>query len=163
VSRCSAAGRLRDGRTDTPAFPYCGLVLTAKTPTRGYPEELVTVADHIRKGRLDQGLTQRQLAKLFGVSMSSVNNWERGRNFPDLRVWPKLIAWLGYNPEPEGTTLGERVARRRRELGLNQEELARRLGTDEGSIQAWEGGETQPNKGSRLLLERFERRRERRA
>lgn len=87
--------------------------------------------------------------------MSSVNNWERGRNFPDLQVWPKLISWLGYNPEPEGTTLGERVARRRRELGLSQEELAFRLGTDEGSLQAWEAGDTQPNTRSRALMEAF--------
>ena len=87
--------------------------------------------------------------------MSCVNNWERGRNFPDLRVWPKVINWLGYNPEPEGTTLGERVARRRRELGLSQEELACQLGVDGASVNTWETGETQPNRRGRLLLEAF--------
>ncbi|HZH03069.1 MAG TPA: helix-turn-helix domain-containing protein [Myxococcaceae bacterium] len=137
--------------------PNCGLRLSAQTPKNGYPAALATPGDHIRAARLDRGLVQAAVAKQLQVSESTVNNWERGRTEPDLRLWPRLLAWLGYNPEPPGQTLGQRVARRRRELGWTQEELAARLGTDEGSVQAWEAGQTTPNETNWRLLEAFSR------
>ena len=85
-------------------MPYCGLVLTAETPKRFYPEELVTLGDHIRKRRLDEELTQGQLAELLEVTVSTVNNWERGRNAPDVQARSRIIPWLGYDPEPNART-----------------------------------------------------------
>jgi transcriptional regulator with XRE-family HTH domain len=140
---------------DIPAWPYCGVALRAAKPRREYPVELQTIGDHIRKKRLDEDLTQAQLGELLEVSESTVNNWEKGRSTPDLRTLPRVVAWLGYNPEPEGGTLGVRVARRLREVGLSQEELATQLGADQSSVQGWEAGETQPSERYILALEGF--------
>jgi DNA-binding XRE family transcriptional regulator len=78
-----------------PALPYSGLVITAETPKWFYPEELVRLGDHMRKRRLDEDLTQGQLAELLDVTASTVNNWERGRNSPDVQARSRIIPWRG--------------------------------------------------------------------
>lgn len=50
----------------------------------GYPQELLTIGDHIRKKRMDLGLLQREVAAKIGVAESTVWNWEHGVN-PDQR------------------------------------------------------------------------------
>ena len=38
-----------------------------KPKTKGYPTELRTIGDHIRKKRMDEGLSQAQLAKKLNI------------------------------------------------------------------------------------------------
>jgi DNA-binding XRE family transcriptional regulator len=44
----------------------------------GYPVELRSIGDHIRKRRLDLGLLQIEVAAQIGVTENTVLNWEHG-------------------------------------------------------------------------------------
>lgn len=47
---------------------------------------------------------------------------------------------FGSAPSPEPATLPERIRAAKRREGISQRELARRLGVDESTVQAWEAG-----------------------
>jgi DNA-binding XRE family transcriptional regulator len=59
----------------------------------------VTLGDYLRHRRLELGLHQKNVAKIIGVSTSSVWNWEHGLE-PELRYQPQIITFLGVNPIP---------------------------------------------------------------
>lgn len=99
-------------------------------PVLAYPTELATVGNHLRTRRFDLGLLQKEVAVELGVGASSVYNRESGRTEPEFRHLPAIIAFLGYDPTPKGKTLGQRVRRTRRALGLSQKQLATELGMD---------------------------------
>jgi transcriptional regulator with XRE-family HTH domain len=56
---------------------------------------LLTIGDHLKKRRLDLGLSRRQVAGRLGVDQASVGNWENGRATPQARYLPKITAFLG--------------------------------------------------------------------
>ena len=66
-----------------------------KINSNGFIFTVVTIRDHIRKKRLDLGLTQIEVAEIIGVKESTVWNWEHGTE-PELRHIPKIIEFLGY-------------------------------------------------------------------
>ena len=49
---------------------------------------------HIRKKRLEAGLTQKELAGLLFVTESTISKWERGRSYPDVSMVPSICAAL---------------------------------------------------------------------
>lgn len=57
---------------------------------------------------------------------------------------PGIIAFLGYNPLPEATTLAEKLVRHRTTLGMSQKEAAATLDVDPGTLAMWERGEREP-------------------
>ncbi len=81
---------------------FCSLVLTAKKPVNPtYPkslESLISLGDHLRKRRLDLGLLQKEVALTLGVDKMTINSWETGRYKPQLGVFPRIMAFLGYTP-----------------------------------------------------------------
>lgn len=108
------------------------------------PMEPRTVGDHIRKKRLALKLRQKDVANQTGVDVTSVHNWEINLSQPSLEYMPAIIAFLGYNPLPEGNGWGERLVRHRVSLGVTQAEAARRLGVDQGTLARWEQGVRDP-------------------
>jgi transcriptional regulator with XRE-family HTH domain len=92
------------------------------------------MGDHLRRRRLDLGLTQRTLARQLGVREETVRSWETGRANPLPRQFGRIVRFLGYDPEEEPGTLADRLRSQRRRLGLTQRELAVRLGVDEGTV-----------------------------
>jgi hypothetical protein len=59
----------------------------------------------------------------------------------EVHYYPGIIAFLGYNPLPEATSLAEAVRRERMSRGLPRWALARSLGIQyEGTIQRIEQG-----------------------
>jgi transcriptional regulator with XRE-family HTH domain len=93
------------------------------------------LGDHIRKRRLDLGLFQKDVAAAIGVDTCTVTNWERGRSEPELRFISRIVAFLRYEPEgAKPVTLGERVKRYRYLNGISQEDMARRIGIDPGTL-----------------------------
>ena len=54
----------------------------------------VTLGDHLRRRRLELGLHQKDVAKIIGVTTSSIWNWEHGAE-PELRYQPQIITFLG--------------------------------------------------------------------
>lgn len=124
----------------TVALPFCDLQFTAPIPPPGYPENLVTLGEHLRKTRLDRGMTQREVASCVSATDETVRNWELGRTEPEARHVPPILDFLGYDPRPVGQNLGERVRREREGVGLTQRELAAQIGVDPRTVWRVEKG-----------------------
>jgi DNA-binding transcriptional regulator YiaG len=126
-------------------LPFCHLRLRAKKPVnKGYPRELKTIGDHIRKRRLDLGLLQKGVALLICVDKTTIMNWERGHREPAIWALPGIIQFLGYVPFELGHTLPEQLMGYRKIRGLSRKKLARILGVDEGTLWRWETGRRRP-------------------
>ena len=85
------------------------------------------------------GLFQKNVAATIGVDTCTVTNWEKNRAEPELRFIPRIINFLGYEPEcikPE--TLGQRINRYRYLLGISQKALARQIGIDPTTLSRLE-------------------------
>jgi transcriptional regulator with XRE-family HTH domain len=103
------------------------------------------LGDHLRRRRLDLGLTQRILAERWCVRSETIAAWELGRTKPGIRAIARIIALLEGDPVDHPTTLAGRLLAIRRRLGLMQAELAARLGQDEKQICRWEAGRRMPH------------------
>jgi DNA-binding XRE family transcriptional regulator len=90
---------------------------------------------------MELGITQAQAAKTLGVKPWNILNWETGRYEPPIRSMPAILAFLGYDPFPPPTTVGEQLLHVRREHGWSTGEAARQLGVDRTTWQDWERGE----------------------
>lgn len=139
---------------------------TKLPPPQGYPQQLLTIGDHVRKRRMDLGLTQTQAAKRLRVCSSTVLLWELCRARPLLRFMPRIWAFLGQEPQadvPMGggsarrlTQLGERIRRARLARFLTQKQLAQEFAVDPSTVQGWEIGRHIPQQVRlRRLLEEF--------
>src|SRR2546425_7530390 len=74
--------------------------LRCPKPKRGYPFN----APFDR--RLDLGLHQKAAAARIGIDGTTVGNWENARTEVEVRFYPALIQFLGYNPVPHARTRG---------------------------------------------------------
>lgn len=78
-------------------FPCIPIRLIAKRPPPpGYPKDLKTLGNHLRKNRLDLGLSQKEMAAQLRVSVGTLYNWERSRTSPQQRLIPRIHDFLGY-------------------------------------------------------------------
>lgn len=115
-----------------------------------------TLGEHIKKKRLELGLTQKEASQHLGVTPFTVINWENGLRKPAIRHVPAICRFLGYHPElPAPKTLPERLAARRRELGWTQRVAAKKLGVDPGTWSDWERGGTIMANAHRRMIARF--------
>ena len=120
-----------------------------------YPVHPVSLGDHLRKRRMDLGLSQADVATRLGATENTVCNWENNRSSPSLRFVPRIIDFLGYVPDDGtgGSSLSGRIIAFRRPHGLSQRALAEQLGVDPSTVASWERGEHRP---SRSLAERLD-------
>ena len=66
----------------------------------------IKLAENLQLLRKQKGVTQEELAEIFGVSSQSISKWELGINCPDITLLPKLAEYykvsidelLGYKP-----------------------------------------------------------------
>ena len=65
-------------------------------------------------------MLQREVAAQLGVCTPSVVNWEANVSVPEVRLMAAVIAFLGYKPLPETSSLGEQLVRQRTSLGLSR-------------------------------------------
>ena len=49
-------------------------------PVKNYPANPNTIGEHLRKKRIDLCLMQKEVAKIIGVTESTIWNWEHGLN-----------------------------------------------------------------------------------
>lgn len=54
----------------------------------------LVLGDNIRKLRIENGLTQEQLADHLGVSFQAVSRWERNAAYPDIELLPELAEYF---------------------------------------------------------------------
>jgi DNA-binding XRE family transcriptional regulator len=102
---------------------------------------------------MDLGLFQREAAKRIGVNEETICNWENNHYSPALNHIPRVIEFLGYIPESlQAQSLPERLLYYRKAHGINQKELARRLGVDPTTLARWEKGKGRPVIGLGKML-----------
>ena len=80
-------------------LPFSQLNKTVPIPIgRGYIENPQTLGNHIRNRRLKLKMSQKELAKLFGVKKKTIYVWETNKEKPfDWRI-PEIVRFLGYDP-----------------------------------------------------------------
>jgi transcriptional regulator with XRE-family HTH domain len=110
-----------------------------------------------RARRLELGFSQTRVADIVGVSIDSLNGWERGRLVPTVhqqrdlaRVLrrletapPDLRALAGSNQPKADMQWHQTLRERRVAVGLNQYALAVLAGTSQAAISTYERGITQ--------------------
>ncbi|MEW6419996.1 MAG: helix-turn-helix transcriptional regulator [Nitrospirota bacterium] len=123
-------------------------------PPKGYPLDPKTIGEYIRKRRLDLWLLQIEVAKMIGVTESTVWNWEHGTE-PELRHMPKIIEFLGYVPFkcPEDT-LGK-LRYFKQVKGLSYEVLGKLMGKDPEQLMDWLGDKVKPCKKNLVDMQKF--------
>lgn len=55
----------------------------------------INIGENLKQLRLHKGLTQEQLASIFGVSAQAVSRWENNTSYPDITLLPGLAIF--YN------------------------------------------------------------------
>ncbi|MEW6417217.1 MAG: helix-turn-helix transcriptional regulator [Nitrospirota bacterium] len=123
-------------------------------PPKGYPVDPKHIGEHIRKRRLDLGLLQLEVAKMIGVTESTVWNWEHGTE-PELKHIPKIIEFLGYAPfecpqDPVGRLRYFKLVN-----GLSYERLGQLMGRDPEQLTDWLSGRVKPGNRNIQSIKNF--------
>lgn len=92
------------------------------------------MGEHLLRARQLQGIRQKDAAVLLGVGHETYMTWEKDQKQPFPRYYPAIVSFIGYDPLPEPATDGERRKRERLLLGLTSEQMADRLGIDQGTL-----------------------------
>lgn len=119
------------------------------TLTVPYPREPTTLGEHLKRRRYELGLFQKEAARQMGVNESTFLNWENDTCPPMVRMLPRIIDFLGYDPYPVSQSFSDELVATRRRLGLSRKRMAKRLGIDEAGLSRWEKGLAYP-RGKRL-------------
>lgn len=85
--------------------PQLSVETRRPTTDRTGSKTLEHVGHHILKRRLAIGVNQTGAAKLLGTNASTLRNWETGRRKIEIRFYPAILRFLGYNPLPKATPL----------------------------------------------------------
>lgn len=54
----------------------------------------INIGENLRQLRLQKGLTQEQLAEVFGISAQAVSRWENNTSYPDITLLPGLAIFF---------------------------------------------------------------------
>lgn len=115
------------------------------------------IGKNIKVWRISKGLGQTDLAKLLGVTKSTVSSWESGRFTPSIEKINKLAEIFNIEPklllsEPplidkpeEPLPLGDALRLARKLSGIKQEEVAKKFNLAQSTVAAWERGKTVPS------------------
>jgi DNA-binding XRE family transcriptional regulator len=117
-----------------------------------YLREPKTLGQHLKKRRLEQGLLQKDLRVRWQLEKETYANWEKDFTIPATKYWPNVIEFLGYDPSPTPTSIGESIRAYRRVKGLTRRELAKMVGCDEATLFRWERDERKPQERLTKLL-----------
>lgn len=140
-------------------MPFCHFTLSAIKPTLYADSKgLKTIGDHLRKRRLDLGLSQSELAKILAVDLSTVNHWEKNINVPTADHLAQINEFLGYVPPAFAQAMVDRLIHQFQTLKMNLRKLTQYLGVDEATLICWQQGKDGPpsavlSKIESLLLE----------
>jgi site-specific DNA recombinase len=128
------------------ALPFSRTGNRVKKPFgTGFKRNPVTIGEHIRKKRMELRLFQKDVAKVIGVSTDCITFWENGRSIPQIHFMPKIISFLGYNPQQiVGDNLGSKIKGYRLKKGLSHHGLGSILGVDASTVGSWERDEFVP-------------------
>jgi transcriptional regulator with XRE-family HTH domain len=120
-----------------------------------HEEDPKSLGEHLKRRRLELGLRQKETAARLGVTEWGYANWEKGKGTPSTVRYKGVVEFLGHYPHPNGWSLGNRLLKIRRCLGMTSRDAARLIGVDQDTLLKWERGEWRPTRRTRLKLERF--------
>jgi DNA-binding XRE family transcriptional regulator len=86
----------------------------------------------------------------FELDKETYANWENDHCELSMRQWPGIVAFLGYDPNPESKTMGGQLLAHPRRHGLTRKALARQLGAGEATLWRWEAGQRKPERESHV-------------
>ena len=122
---------------------FSKITLTALKPN-DIPKELSSLGDHLKKRRLTLQQFQKGVSLRLGINEWTYHKWETNKNVPMIRMWPKVIEFLGYDPHGSPTTTAEALCSKRRRLGISRRKAAAMMGVDPGTLEKWERGRNVP-------------------
>lgn len=130
-------------------FPPITLKVTTKKKTSWAEDlrSLSTWGEHLRYVRTKRQLSQKEVAQMFGINVSTVASWELKRNVPQTHFLPKIIEFLGYVPyslQPYQGTLGATIAAARQLKGWSQPQFMKLLKTTSFTLLRWESDRNWP-------------------
>ena len=59
----------------------------------------VNIGKNLRRFRMERGLTQEQVAEVFGVSPQAVSRWENNSAYPDITLLPGIATFYGKSTD----------------------------------------------------------------
>lgn len=133
---------------------YTLILSRPKELPKGYIFSPETIGEHIRKRRLDLGLLQIEVARVIGVTESTVWNWEHGTE-PELRHMPKIIEFLGYVPFECPDDPVRKLRYFKRANGLSYERLGAMMGRDPDQLTDWLSGRVSPSRKNMEVIKNF--------
>lgn len=118
------------------ACAFSHLVLRGSKPWNSlYPEELITLGDHLRKKRLDRNKSQPQVAYELKVDVESILAWEHNKNTPTPKYASRVIKFIGYFPfDCSNESLKRLVLYARMVAGHSLKQMASEVGLDSSTI-----------------------------
>lgn len=113
-----------------------------------------TIGEHLRKKRIDCGLTQAELGKILKVSLDSITFWENNRSEPQIKYYPRITEFLGYDPIIfDETYFRERLRKYRYQNGASYRKMGLLLQVDASTVRAWEMGYNEPSQEKNYRIE----------
>ena len=94
-----------------------------------------TLGQRMKCKRERIGMGKEELARRFGGDALRLRLWEQGRNFPTPTYLARIVVWLH---EAEEDSLGQKLRKKRGEMGISQKEFARRFRIDRDTVNEWE-------------------------
>lgn len=79
---------------------------------------------------MDKNLNRKEATRLMGISYTSWSRWESNHQQPTIKLWPKVISFLGYYPEENDGSLRYKLIKYRRQNGIQIRDFASQLGID---------------------------------
>ena len=111
-----------------------------------------TLAQRLRDKRKMLGITQKDIAELFGVSLIAIKTWEQGRRIPSHDNFQRVLTWLSRDhlknnseEQPEFARFVLPMKEKRENLGIGTLTLAHQLGVGKNQVSQWEAGRSVPS------------------
>lgn len=118
-------------------LPYIKTV--AKPAKQVYSLFPQTLGDHVRKVRIENGLSQKAVSKIFSVTEDCITFWENERSQPQVRYYPIIFHFLGYYPFAHETgSIAGKLKQVRYCNGWTRKVFANVLGVDVATVTRWE-------------------------
>jgi transcriptional regulator with XRE-family HTH domain len=114
-----------------------------------------TLGAKLKRRRIELNLFAYEAAERMGVCEEALYKWENDMCEPQAHLWPRVIAFLGYEPWPKPVTSGERLRAERLRRGLSMKRAALHLDIDEATFGGWERRGRSPTLELRTKRDRF--------
>jgi DNA-binding XRE family transcriptional regulator len=83
-------------------------------------------------------MNRKTAAKELRIDPISVKNWGEARTEIEVRLYPRILGWLGYDPMPQARSWGAEIRNARLSRGWSRKRLAHLADVDEATVKRLE-------------------------